>query len=114
MNDQTEPKNEGFEIHLDITETQVPTPPGEPTLTTAGGWCAPTDTLYDFLPSVSVARGGLTFPDPVQIRLAAQRRAEHRHKHRWKRRRTRVKSWLLLRPLRNKIHDHVHRNCEDW
>lgn len=96
-------------------EHQVHLSHGEPDdtkITAAGGWCAPSETLYGDFPHLSVVRGGMHYPTPEEAARAKAEQAAYRHRTRWTRRRGRAKSWLLLRPIRWRIHDHIHRNCE--
>jgi hypothetical protein len=92
-----------------------PTPDDEPDrLIAAGGWCAPTETLYDLFPNISVARGGIRYPSAEEMAETRRKQAAYLHRTRWTRRRRKMKSWLVLRPLRTRIHNHIHRNCDDW
>lgn len=55
----------------------------EPDMIAGGGWCAPSDSTYSFLPEATVTRGGISFTDPFghlsreqlidQLRLAERR-----------------------------------------
>jgi hypothetical protein len=97
------------EVHLEYGEE--PLPP----LTAAGGWCAPSETLYDLMPPlVSVSRGGIVFPSAEEVAEQQAKRRQWEHDNRWELRRATTKSWLLLRPVRRRIHDHIHRRCDPW
>jgi hypothetical protein len=74
----------------------------------AGGWYAPVR-----LPLLSVRRGGIVHPTPEEVAAAEAKRTQWLHDTRWKRRRNLAKAWLLLRPLRHRLHDHIHRNCDE-
>jgi hypothetical protein len=84
-------------------------PKPDHSITAAGGWCAPVS-----LPLFSVQRGGVVYPSPEEVAAAEVKRKQYLHKTRWKRRRHNVRRWVTLRPLRYRIHNHIHRNCEDY
>lgn len=88
---------------VDPDELTVPLAPPRG-ITAAGGWCAPSSLHWDWAPI-----------NPAEQAKLDARHKQWRHDHRWQLRRNRLKTWLLLRPLRQRIHNHVHRNCgSDW
>lgn len=88
--------------------------PTDSQVSTAGGWCAPMGEMYDLFPRVPVKRGGITYPSPEEVAAAEAKRKQYLHNTRWKRRRRNIRRWATLRPLRYRIHNHIHRNCEDY
>lgn len=56
------------DLYIDLDTGQWSTPTyAEDTITAAGGWCAPTDTVYDPNAAMNGSRGGVTYgeDDPV-------------------------------------------------
>lgn len=75
-NANTAHDNETLIAAIDTATNQAKTPKGS--LVASGGWCAPSETLYDFLeippidgmislPEIAVTRGGLKFPKPIDL-----------------------------------------------
>jgi hypothetical protein len=91
------------------TPEQGPYPPGTRwQLTAAGGWCAPVS-----LPEFAARRGGIQWGTAEEYEAAQAALRQHMHATRWKRRRNLAKGWLTLRPLRDRIHAHIHRHCDE-